>query len=793
LKNDRKVDLSGKKLKVIQWEDLAPTENIGILDLQRNKLKDVMVISRLSCLRELNLTRNQIVEFPKELKELHHLEKLYLSQNNIRSIPEGVFSCLSKLSFLRLNTNRLVELPSDVCQCQNLRYVNLSNNYLNDLNVLVGLPRLEELYVDNNRLLELPGELFLNTDLRMIKASGNHLRKPPAEVCAGGVKSIQHYLKMLGDNPLCERRVKTMFLGSTMAGKSTLCRSLIEGDSVQVDANDRTVGIEISELDQEGVRFLLWDFAGHEEYYFTHHVFITPCALVVLVIDLARYSIEDPQSFRDNVSFWIRNIQLRVPESVVLPVGTHTDKCRDPAEVREKKKDIERRINDLLEEGKEALKQREKNIREEKDPELFSNQLNTLQQLASLKLRVLELITINSTEPREIALLKMHILHQVQEKDVFPNIERTLPSSYQEVESLIQSLLKEEDIPEHGIVSLDELLSELKQKLVKLDAEDLKFILHYLHLFGIVVWYKDIPALEDTVFVKPSFLITLFKSIVRHDLEKELQDIPKHLLQKERSFAKDKNEWIDEFKSKATLQNAAIRVLVRKSLQTLQLDQEDFVEEITGTRKKNGKMLTLLQHFEVCLPSLVSNPLNPQAQVFNPERPREWKPSEISRNLEDGACLFPGFLENNKIVQKMWGNDKNDDITVHVYFLPDVPHGFFHRLIIKACSYFSTQWVGKDQCLIGYSQKLVLFKEICGDEDQYIEIRCRRPETNETQQSWDMILVVLRKLLQLTTQWPGLYACVCSPCKENGCSADFKWGDWQDASFSNIYKEYVMA
>uniref|UniRef100_A0A8C9TCH1 Uncharacterized protein n=1 Tax=Scleropages formosus TaxID=113540 RepID=A0A8C9TCH1_SCLFO len=111
-----------------------------------------MVISRLSCLRELNLTRNQIVEFPKELKELHHLEKLYLSQNNIRSIPEGVFSCLSKLSFLRLNTNRLVELPSDVCQCQNLRYVNLSNNYLNDLNVLVGLPRLEELYVDNNRI-----------------------------------------------------------------------------------------------------------------------------------------------------------------------------------------------------------------------------------------------------------------------------------------------------------------------------------------------------------------------------------------------------------------------------------------------------------------------------------------------------------------------------------------------------------------------------------------------------------------------------------------------------------------
>ena len=79
-----------------------------------------------------------------------------------------------------------------------------------------------------------------------------------------------------------------MFLGSSMAGKSTLSRSLRAGAPVRVEEDDRTEGIEICELELDGVRLLFWDFAGQEEYYLTHHVFITPRALVILAVDLAR-------------------------------------------------------------------------------------------------------------------------------------------------------------------------------------------------------------------------------------------------------------------------------------------------------------------------------------------------------------------------------------------------------------------------------------------------------------------------------------------------------------------------
>lgn len=34
----------------------------------------------------------------------------------------------------------------------------------------------------------------------------------------------------------------------------------------------------------------------------------------------------------------------------------------------------------------------------------------------------------------------------------FPSIERTLPSTYQEVEEEIQDLLKNDDIPQHGLL-----------------------------------------------------------------------------------------------------------------------------------------------------------------------------------------------------------------------------------------------------------------------------------------------------------------------------------------------------
>lgn len=789
-------DLSGQKLKSLPHDLLAHARKV---DLQRNKLKRITGISRFTDLTELNLSRNKIMEFSQEIHNLHKLEKLYMNQNNIRAIPEGILPHLRRLKFLKLSTNRLTKLPSDINQCTSITYLDLSKNCLQNIQPLVGLPKLKELLVEKNQLTELPSQLFQNGSCELItcKATGNPLRCPPEEVCAGGVMDIQSYFRQMEENPNTRSAwtVKTMFLGSSMAGKSTLCRSLKKGRPVVVAVEDRTEGIEITQLYTQGVRFLFWDFAGQEEYYLTHHVFITPRALVILTCDLASYSTVDPQSFKDQVWFWMNNIQLRVPDSVVLLVGTHCDQCRDQEEVMEKKKDIEEKVRIMLANRKKVLKQQKKNLEENMDASLFTDQLDELDCLLEYNLKVLDLVTLDCTKTEDIDNLRSHILMCIQTENEFLCSESILPKSYESVEQAIHTLVALQQIPQHGIILLEEL-GDLILNHVELSRESLysilRFLLRYLHRIGVIVWYEDTSILSDKVFIQPSFLISMFKTIVRHDLVQQLEGVPRELLMQEGALVKQKFTWVDDLKCRGTLHNAAMRILVRRELEKLIEDDDDLVTEVVGTRKEEGIILALLQHFEVCLPALVGSHLNPQAPVFIPGE-KQWESAKEAKKDPDGACLFPIYLKDDLIVCHKWGEDKQDDLSIHVYFLPEIPHGFFHRVIIKTCSLYPTYWAGRQQCLLCCGNRLAVVRQKDKDGDPFIEIRCRRPEKDEEfRQLWDLILAVMSKVFVLSRQWPGLTQQVHTPCPERGCPHYFTWQDWQELNntdFYNIVKE----
>ncbi|XP_051563673.1 malignant fibrous histiocytoma-amplified sequence 1-like isoform X2 [Myxocyprinus asiaticus] len=734
----------------------------------------------MSNLTELNLSRNEMTDFPLEIQELRQLVKLYMNQNSLKTIPENVFPSLKRLQFLKLSTNRLGKLPQDINKCQNLTYLNLSNNCLRNLEPLVGLPCLKELYVERNQLAELPDMLFQNNCLTQFKANGNPLRKPPEEVCAGGLRDIQIYFTMLEENSLDLYTVKTMFLGSSMAGKSTLCRSLKQGCPVPVAEADRTIGIEITEVESDGVRFLFWDFAGQEEYYITHHVFITAQAFVILAIDLASYQIKDPQSFNEKVGFWIKNIQLKIPDSVVLLVGTHVDQCTNEAEVKEKQKHIEEKVEEMLQRHKFNLNQRRKNLQDKEDPSLYSDQIDQIKRLTEYKLKVLDLVPIDCTKPVDICKLHTNIKNEILNKDTFPYIEQTLPRCYREVETDIQELLKNGDIPQHGIVTQEDLLYELQNRHGALDHDKLKLILQYLHRIGVIIWYKEITELTDSLFVKPSFLISLFKTIVRHDLVEELNAISSVLLKSENALSKHKKRWIRDYEDRATLSNVAIRILVRSEFLKLGFTDEEFIEEMVGSKKREGNILLLLKHFDVCLPCKHNSSLNPKANEFHPEK--KWVASDPIV-YEPAAWLFPSYLTNNELVQQNWGEDIPEDLNIHVYFLPEIPHGFFHRLVIRICTLYSQYWIGKDQCLFCCGNKRVLLREHCNEEDQFIEIRCKDSDlktSTDIQKAWQVIKVIMQRLNILTEQWQGLCLFVHSPCKDPGCSEYFEWNDWQD-------------
>ncbi|KAI5626285.1 malignant fibrous histiocytoma-amplified sequence 1-like isoform X1 [Silurus asotus] len=786
------INLSGKRLKSLPSDLLQKGQDVDKADLEKNRLKKVTGISCLSNLTELILCRNELSEFPKEISELQQLVRLYMNQNNIKSIPDNIFPSLKKLQFLKMSTNKLSQLPSDMNKCETLTYLNLSNNCLKNVQPLVGLRQLNELYLENNWLTELPQALFQSQNLKNFKVHNNRLRKPPEEICLGGLKDIQSYFEMLEDHPFTIRTIKTMFLGSSMAGKSTVCRSLRLGSPVEVDEDDRTVGIEIQEVfNTDGVRFLFWDFAGQEEYYFTHHVFITPQAFVILAVDLSMY---DAESFREKVGFWITNIQLKVPNAVVLLLGTHADCCTDNKEVQDKKRDIEERVKQMLLDRKCSLAQQKRNLKDLEDPSLFSEQMSLIERLEDYKLQVLDLIPMDCTEPDDISRLQEYINRVVLDEDKFPFMEQTLPQCYKDVENEIQTLMNEGIIPQHGIVTHEEILDHLNSSDNKLDLDKLRVILQYLHRTGIITWYRDIPDLKDMVFVQPSFLISLFKAIVRHDLVSMLREIPKKDLMLENSLQKHRDKWIEDFIKRATLSNVAVRILVRAELMRSGVEDEELIEEIVGTKKKAGTLIRLLQHFDICLPTKESSPLNPSAPEFCPNK--KWEPSSTDVYEPNGACLFLSFLqEDNQEVMQMWGEDNSEDLAVQVYFLPEIPHGFFHRLIIRICSFYSTYWVGKDQCLFTSGNRRLLVKQQVCDDDQWIEIRGKCSDLctpEEIQKAWNTIKLMMSRLAELTQQWRGLCQYVHSPCKHTGCNSYFEWTDWQDWIDPNASEKFNM-
>uniref|UniRef100_H0ZHT3 Malignant fibrous histiocytoma-amplified sequence 1-like n=1 Tax=Taeniopygia guttata TaxID=59729 RepID=H0ZHT3_TAEGU len=771
----REVNLSTQRLRVLPLAVLS-NSTLESLDLDRNKLRRITGISKLCNLKSLILSKNEFVDFPSEIQSLVCLERLELNQNQIRIIPEGVFSHLSRLKHLRLNNNRLCALPRDLAACGgSLQYLNISNNLFRTFpQPVLRLARLQEFHVQNNALRQLPRELFQGQSLKMFKASGNPLREPPTEVCAGGIQQIRNYFNQLQHGLGQEdKRVKTMFLGASLAGKSTICRSLKQGQSKLVPKEERTVGIEISEFQMEDFTFLFWDFAGQLEYYMTHHVFITPQALVILVINLHMYQTND-KTFKELVGFWINNLSMRVPNSVVLPVGTHVDCCQEQ-EVAEKTRDIMARITAMLAERKSNLAHFIDNLEGSEEPKFYVDQWERLKEMESCTLTILNLVAVNCTDHRDIRKLKATILKHVKNEELFPEVVRVLPPVYRQVESAIVDIAQSEEMAEHGMMDLQYLLSKVSQRehLASLDRELLQDILRYLHRIGLVVWYEEIKHLESTVFLQPTFLITMFKLLVRHQLVQQLESISVETLIGEHATIRDRANWVWNFRSKAMLCHQAVRALVKHQL--CSEGRWDVFEEIMGHRphRGRGKLFSLLEHFELCLEVKHTEALNPQAREFVPGK--LW---ETTRSQGESWYLFPTYLNQTEEVSEFWGGDHPEDLHIRAYFSPEIPEGFFQRLLVKACSFYSTHWVAKVTCLLVCNGKPLLIKENNQRAYSYLELRSRKPsERTGFQFAWDFLVAVVLIIQKLAEEWPGLHVCVKAPCRTSGCPAEFLWPD----------------
>ena len=112
------------------------------------------------------------------------LERLFLADNHLTTLPEGVFDRLTRLVYLRLDHNRLTALPDGLFdRLTSLQDLSLHRNQLSGLqaDLFDNLRNLTSLGLDNNQLSNLPEGVFDRlTRLRSLSLRRNHLSSLPA-------------------------------------------------------------------------------------------------------------------------------------------------------------------------------------------------------------------------------------------------------------------------------------------------------------------------------------------------------------------------------------------------------------------------------------------------------------------------------------------------------------------------------------------------------------------------------------------------------------------------------------
>jgi leucine-rich repeat protein SHOC2 len=185
-------------------EELGCLTSLVYLRARANKIESIPTsLGKLHNLSTMDLRQNELEVFPGEaLSQSGTLEKLLLTDNHLRSLPEELSHCTGlceldvggnkltaipsvsgflALKRLMLNDNRLVDIPP-LEDMNMLRELDLRNNHLTSLDFLHGCPSLQMLSVRDNDLTIIPKTISSCKNLEEFDASVNHIEEVPDEM-----------------------------------------------------------------------------------------------------------------------------------------------------------------------------------------------------------------------------------------------------------------------------------------------------------------------------------------------------------------------------------------------------------------------------------------------------------------------------------------------------------------------------------------------------------------------------------------------------------------------------------
>ena len=462
----KQLDLSQNQLTTLPISIASHLRKCTKLDLHHNNVTNIpLFILQLPLLKDLNLSHNKLSELPN-ISWSASLIQLNFSYNELNILPDKATElCAESMEVLRLEHNRLSKVPKCVCFLRNLNTLDLSYN-----------PQILVLPVGLGRLKKLK-QLTLN--------GLHHLYDPPPSICEDSAFCIS-YLKSKFLRQIKYYRMKLMLVGKKNVGKTTIVGCL-QGKKYP---NESTIGVDISEwsyrpsLFKPTFYFNVWDFAGQEEYYATHQVFLSKRSLY-----LAVWNVMDGKEGITELKPWLNNIILRAPESCIIIVGTHLD---------------------------ELIRQNGMENAEAQCTEYKEHFTNAIIQHDHIKKNVVRIMFVGLKGKRvNVSVLKEEIYKAAENcrsDNSTPIMGCNIPASYNKVDMLIKSSKLHEPIL-HA--------TQFKAMVISLGQPDLqsndeiRALTLYLHVIGSLLHFDDHRHnLDDLYFVKPRWLCKLMSTVI---------------------------------------------------------------------------------------------------------------------------------------------------------------------------------------------------------------------------------------------------------------------------------------
>ena len=507
---------------------LSNLPSLQTLDLSGNSLGAFpTVFQDLKYLRHLNLSNNALEEFPDSMQMIQTLETFAASACSISNFPSFLLK-LRKIKAIKLDGNKIKYIPND-WESVSLQTLDLANNkelYISS-DTLAGVERLEDLILSSCGLTEMP-ELVLHVAIlgtldldnnpitkisedvfraisgtNKVKINTSNLIEPPKEIYEANRESVEQYYAELKMSKACKVGFhNVILLGSTTAGKTSLIKSLINGESSLTKPEERTIAADRETWELvENLHFHIIDLGGHDVYELAYPIFLKDRkGSIIIAVDLSKISTDTVEK---NLFKWLYAVLSMAGNSTdIIVVGTKSDLCDDaPRRVNFLRKSVDGWIEKMLDHADRLLNSEE--------PFEGKSQIEHFKEMAIQEIRT---IATSSLSMNGLEKLKKILLSNSRE-----NVAK-LPGTWYNLYENLTRLKGQRHV--EGFYKVTQLPRISSQSMTTVRVHN---CLRYMHQRGIVLWYENDSTLKEYIFYDIAFILTVLKKILAHDTQSKFE------------------------------------------------------------------------------------------------------------------------------------------------------------------------------------------------------------------------------------------------------------------------------